>query len=223
MVKIRTVILSTALLTVAPLSFGFDWGGSLHNNSKYEGNKIKKLSTDQRDSASLWFRVPLTDVNSDSGNASLTVRGSYEYNYDNTFEGRDRFINTLDVDLCCLSYSSSIKNTFFSVQAGRFFYSDLSSVVFSQVADGAAATLKFPSVELSAYGAYTGLLNMHTTSLLDADSKDYKPRHLYQLQSKYAVFGATLSVPHMIFNQGFALQGFGAVKLEKKKAMMLFQ
>ena len=115
MKKIKSLLLFSTLLSLSSAAFALDFGGILTNASKYEGNKIKSLRTDQKDSASLWFTLPLTDTSTSKlPSASLTVKGTYEYNYNNLYEKRDRFINTLDLDAFNLKYEMELsKNQYF--------------------------------------------------------------------------------------------------------------
>ncbi len=217
MKKIKSLLLFSALLSLSSAAFALDFGGILTNDSKYEGNKIKSLRTDQKDSASLWFTLPLTDTSTSKlPSASLTVKGTYEYNYNNLYKKRDRFINTLDLDALNLKYEMELSKNALSISAGRFFITDLSSIVLSQNVDGISALISFPRMEISAFGAYTGFLNMHTITMLDEDEKDYKPRWLYRTAAKYALYGAEASFPYAFLNQSVALQGLGIAKLEKK-------
>lgn len=211
--KFRKFITASVLLSLsAGFASALEYGAIITNNTKFTGNAMKERTVSQKDSGSLWFKVPFDD----EGKTSLLAKGTYEYNYNNFYKGRDRFINTVNLDILNFKYAKEIGNSTFDLSAGRFVYSDLSGIVFSQVADGLYARYASPIFEVSAYGAYTGLLNSHSVTILDRDGDARKQRWLYQCASKYAVCAATVSFPYLFLNQTLSLQGFGTFKLEDK-------
>lgn len=63
----------------------------------------------------------------------------------------------------------------FFLDAGRLFLSDLSQSVFAQSLDGASAQFSASWLDVSAFGGYTGLLNLKNISIMNSIGYEWTP------------------------------------------------
>lgn len=187
----------------------FDWGGGIHNYTQFKGNKFSKLKLDQIDDFNLWIKVPLDK----EGMNYFAAEGLYEFELDDT-----EVYNQLDVNLFKFSFTKETQDGEASLSIGRFAYSDLSGIVYSQKADGLLASYSNSLLSFSLYAAYTGLLNGNIVSIIpnSGDVHVTDKKKVYDFAAKYLVAGLTLSLPNLIANQTFAFQFFSTSKLEEK-------
>ena len=113
-----------ALTAVSALSFALDFGGTLENDSSYSSKT--GVGFIQKDTGHLWF-------SSELGNA---------WNFNATVEGTFNSATPLFyADIEQLSLRGSFQNvprgpSMFTVELGRFFYSEVSQRVFANRMDG---------------------------------------------------------------------------------------
>ncbi len=188
-----------------------DWGGSLINFTRFKGKKFSDLKLDQTDDFRLWVKVPFDK----DGNIYWTAEGLYEFEYDGTIE---EYYNRLDLSLFKLAAKVSAGDGLLSINAGRFMFGDLTGLVYVQPADGAYIEYENSTLRVSAYGAYTGLLNAQCVKILDnpAEPFVYDTKTPYDPAAKYAVGAATLGFPNLFANQTIAAQFLGAFKIDGK-------
>lgn len=225
-------ILFALALAFSSVGFAFDFGGLITNDSAFETNYEGDFKFDQQNSASLWARQNF-DKNGDN---YFAIEGIYNFEADFSQEDDDdKYTNFLDVNLLKLNLSKKFGSANLTFEAGRFYFSDLSGLVFTQNADGARFGFKNNYFAFSAYGSYTGLLNANTTKIISANPaqlyadgetpavQDFSDIFLadsdkiYDLNEKYAVADAVLSFPYLIANQTASLEFLGTFRLEDDK------
>lgn len=154
-----------ALTAVSALSFALDFGGTLENDSSYSSKA--GLGFTQKDTGHLWFTAEL-------GNA---------WNFNATVEGTFNSATPLFYgDIEQLSLTGTFQKvplgpSVFTVELGRFFFSEASQRVFANRMDGFRMDFAYPSFTLQTALGYTGFLNKYYASIvmskLDAvDSND---------------------------------------------------
>ncbi len=217
--------LSTALaLASLSAAYSIDFGALLSNDSNLTGNKYAKLMLDQSDTASAWIKVPL------GKDAYFTTEGMYRFEKkwidlfdveENAKSADDE--SCVDLSLAKFQLQKELPSGLFTLSAGRFATADTTSVIYAQAGDGVALTYAIPGLQLSAYGAYTGLLNTRTVSILNEDGyADEEPSKKYDFAAKYAVAALTASATGFIGSQTASIQALGAFRLEDESFNRLY-
>ena len=158
----KILIAAAALFCLTQSIFAFDWGGIVFNTTKPSTSDFSALSFYQSNGISLWA------ANSFNKNLRLTAEGLYKYEFTKAGEA-DSFTNIVDLSLLKLSGNWTLGTGSLSLNAGRFAYSDLASVAFSQTSDGLALAYQTNSIKVSAYAGYTGLLNSLNVYMTDTN------------------------------------------------------
>lgn len=207
--KIFKALLLAQIFSLAAAAFAVDFGGELRNNTSIKGNSFSELKLDQVNDLSLWAKVPFTK----SGNMYLAAEGLYEFEYD---QDKEKAFNRLDLNLLKFAANLKFNGNSVNISAGRFFFSDLTSLIFNQNADGVFASYDAQNFAVSVYGAYTGLLNAGTVKMLDnpEDLFEADEDAVYDLAQKNIVAAATFSLPRLAKTQNLSAQFLGAFKLE---------
>ena len=207
---------SAALLGAAATAGAADFGALVTNDSTFTGNKVSELTLDQMNAASAWLRIPFNNA----GSAYFTAEGLYQVERtpiaitaDKDDVGDAENESAIDVDLVKLAASFGAGSGTVTLAGGRFSTADVSGVIYNQNADGAFVGYESPTLTASLYGAYTGLLNTRTVTMLD-DVTEEDTEKLYQLSTKYAVATATVSLPNLVANQTITAQFLGTFRLE---------
>ena len=198
--------------------FAFDFGGLLINDSIIKSNSEQDLKLDQKDTAEFWIRTPF----SNDGNSYFIAE--FLYQFENDFN-QDLQIHTIDSDLFkAVWLLHPTENDFLRFSLGRFYTSDLTSCVYAQNADGLNIEYKTRLFEITGYGAYTGLLNSHTTSIISANAvspfADFFTNDndkVYCLQEKYLVTSLIFSLPRLFLNQTLNFEYLGTFRLENEE------
>lgn len=231
MKKLRYCFAVAAML-VANAAFAVDFGGLLNNTTIIKTNKKHDFKLDQKDSASVWFKT----VFDETGMNYFIAEAVYDFERD--FDA-DQTTNIIDSDLFKLNLGKKLANGKIGLSAGRFFYSDLSGLVFAQNADGVLFNYSGNRFDVSVYGAYTGLLNALNVKMITSERGDYvrdtdriddtydnsfyrfkaaegDKDKVYDLAEQYAVGGLTVTLPNLFARQTVAAQFIGAFRLEKE-------
>ena len=158
------IVVSSVFLAAVTSAGAFDFGGLLTNDSVIKTCSDDNFRLDQKNSASLWIKTPFSE---DGQNYFIAEA---LYNFERDFD-TDSPTNALDFDLFKLAFAKKAGAGSLGLNAGRFRYSDLSGTIFSQTADGLELSYKSPSLQVSLYGSYTGLLNFHNVKMIS--SGDY--------------------------------------------------
>lgn len=200
-----------AIIAAASISAvsAFDFGGALTNNTKFSGNTFDDFKCDQVNDASLWIRAPFNN----SGTCYFTAEAIYEYENDFATETTT---NSIDCDLFKFAFSKQFGSNKFSLAAGRFSSFDKTGFIFSQAADGLLVKFDMPRFTIAAYGAYTGLLNAQTVTILTPNDEafSFDSDKLYDFTEKYAVGSLSITFPYILLNQTISAQFFGTFRME---------
>lgn len=198
MIKKLTFFIAVLLVIAFPLS-ALEAGGSLDVSG---GAVMTDDTIIISPSAKLtgYIKVPFSGGN-------FSTEGYYKA----TGSVREDFtpvINSVaDLSLLKLTFGG----TSFSVNLGRFAFSDVTSSIFSMTSDGANFSVNAGLLKLNGYAGYTGFLNAKNT---DMDVVwDYDADAIYPTGSKYAVFLANISAPNFFGGNTFAIEGIGALNL----------
>lgn len=104
-----------------------------------------------------------------------------------------------------------------TINVGRFFYSDLSNIIYTQNGDGLLVSLSKPKFNAKAYGFYTGLLNSHFVTILGDPDKTPDSKKLYDTCQKYAVAGLQASFPVFWKEQSLSTELMWTTRLTSEK------
>ena len=168
----------------------FEWGGLADDNTKYTVADSPSFS--QSNGIYLWLKTPLNK----DGSFSVSAEGLYKYKLNLTGLNKtpkSEFINILDIDLLKLHGSWDAFNGEMNLNAGRYFYSDNSGAVFSQVSDGLDFSYANNFLGFSVYGGYTGLLNSLNVSMTEKNP-DAKNKQIYNLCAAYVPVAVKFSL-----------------------------
>jgi hypothetical protein len=141
-----------SLLSPALFAVNFDGGGTISNSTDVEVVQSgEDPGIDQLAALTLWFELNGAKEN---GNIfSFAGQGRYEITDDRYY--------LFDVDYLrfFMRFPGGVgESSVFEFQAGRFFFSEPSRMILSHNADGLAANFRYPKVNISLSGGYTGLL-----------------------------------------------------------------
>lgn len=206
-----------AAVALSCSAFALDFGGALGNSSSLKGSSFSNLKFDQVNDLNLWVKAPL----SKDGKFYFIAEGLYEFEYDGKAE---KVFNRLDLDLLKVSGSLPVGQNKFTFNAGRFIYSDLTGLVYSQNGDGAYASFESSVFNVSAYVGYTGLQNANFVKMLERPGVAYSyDRDLvYDLAQKNVVAAASFGLPLLASSQNLAAQFLGAFKVDGKSCNRMF-
>lgn len=214
--NLKKLIVFISALAAAQSLFAFEIGGLLTNDSKFlNAEKDGSLKLDQKNGINLWFRNPV----SEDGSSYLAGEGSFQFEKDARKEDSDKQLKLFaDLNLFKLVVKKEIESGNITFSAGRFYNSDLTGLIYTQNGDGLKLDASLSSVELSVFGAYTGLLNAKNITILgDTTSLTDKEKTVYVMANKFAVGALTLSFPYFAANQTLSLEGLAALSLESTK------
>ncbi len=208
----KLCLLTTTLLLTAS-SWATEFGGLLTNVSSFSGDAFDNLALDQSDTLSAWIRHPFDK----EGKSYFTAEVLYKFEI-NPLMNEDleaKNISAFDLNLLKYAMKKETNEGAYSLSIGRFVSRDLSGLVFSQNADGALLAYDSTTISYSLYGAYTGLLNGRTVSMLCPDGNWVEESdNLYQAAEKHLIGAAGLSFPNFLANQTFACQIMDTYRLE---------
>lgn len=214
--SIKSLLLASAFISAAQFGFGLETGGLLSNDTKFANQKKDgDLELTQKNAVNFWIRHPL----SENGLSYFVAEGEFRSQYDAyKTDSKKKLTLAADATLFKFIFKKELSNSDITLSLGRFYNSDLSSLVYSQNGDGAKLDLEFSKARLSLFGAYTGLLNAKNITII-GQSPDFtdKEKTLYVLAKKYGVGSVTLAFPNFLLRQTLALEGLGAFSLESEK------
>lgn len=212
----RFVLVSFLSLPFFP-AFSFEYGFFAGDNTsfKFDGEEYDVPILEQIESLSGTLRIPFDG----SGLSYFAMEAGLTHTYDKTFEdgaGSDNDI-AADISVFRLSSYKDFSSGRLSVDAGRFFVSDLSGIILSQINDGLKVSFSSQAFDVSAYGGYSGLLNLKNVSVMDSSGTVYSPddeRDFYDFAAPYIVGGLTFSAPYIVFNQTVSAECLAVVGTE---------
>ena len=204
----NTFALLALLFTAGTAAFALDTGFLIDNDSCFKTDEEKKFFADQKDTVFAWVKIPL---GKESENYFI-AEGLYQFEY---LSNSKESYNSLDVDLFKFVYSKSLENGVLDVKAGRFGFMDLTSVIFSQPADGAFLSYRNDSMVVSAYASYTGLLNANIVKMYNAaDFKTGDKKNVYNLSDRFVNAAATIAFLNLFKDQTLAAQFLGSFRAD---------
>lgn len=185
------------------------WSGVIDDNTKLSTSDFSAFNLYQ--SNGVYF-----SINSKLGESGLRLSSecSYKYKANIPFSSIESstFTNIVDLSLLKLSGTWALSGGAISMNLGRFSYSDLSGVIFTQNSDG--VYVSYDSMKMSAgfYAGYTGLQNSLNVSMIDVYNYDYD---FYNLCAGYIPILADFAYKSFLKTNtiAFQLSGF----LEPKK------
>ena len=209
-------IACAAAFFLAFASFALETGGLITDNTDFKNaEKDGSLKLDQTNGLNLWLRAPL----SEDGSSYFAGEGSFKFEYDDSIADSDKKTQLYaDLELFKFVLKRELDSGDFTLSLGRFFNSDLTSLVYAQNGDGLKLDASVSAVNLSVFAAYTGLLNAKNITIIGdtADLTD-KEKTVYVLADKFAAGSLTLSLPYVVASQTISLEGIGAFSLESTK------
>ncbi|MCR5762335.1 MAG: hypothetical protein K6G00_03005 [Treponema sp.] len=193
-----------------------EYGGLSTSTLSAEGDSIEasaktNLNTKAREDLTGWIRFPITKNEKLRFAGQATISTTYLQRYK---QARENKIG-IDLDLFKISYIEKTgEDSTSSVSFGRFGYSHLTNVVFSQNNDGILFRYDSPKVKLGLYGGYTGLLNQQNVKILNEDGDNYRKidedlkwyEHLYEWADPYVTTSVVMSFPYLFLNQTVAFE-----------------
>ena len=185
------------------------WSGVIDDNTKLSTSYFSAFSLYQSNGIYL-------SLNSKLGDSGLRLASecSYKYKANIPFSSIESstFTNVVDLSLLKLSGTWTLPSGAIFINLGRFYFSDLSGILFTQNSDG--VFVSYDSMKLSAgfYSGYTGLQNSLNVSMIDTYSYDYD---FYNLCTGYIPLIANFVYKSLLKTNtiGLQLSGF----LEPKK------
>lgn len=212
MKKILITILAALCMFAAPLS-ALEWGGLFGDETKGSTYDFKDFAFKQSNNLFFWVTTPLNDA----GTWSFSSEAMFKYNLD-VADGTKAFTAIGDLDLLKVAGTIPLSSGKLMLSAGRFSYSDITGVNFSQCCDGAAANLSLKGINLGAYIGYTGLLNAFNVTTLDVlGPKDTSGKQFYVTSHSYLPAMLSVTLPPLVANQTLSLQGEAFIDLESTK------
>lgn len=188
--------------------FAIDYGANLKNDTKISPNEDDFFNLLQRNDLSAWIKVPFNENNS----AYLVSEGLYRFEYNNSGSYR---VNYIDLSMLQFVLNKEIGDNLFSLNLGRFAFTDLTSCIFGQPADGVSFSFDSSVYNFSLYAAYTGLLNSNVIKMINSEDFEIEPEKVYALSDKFATVALGFSLPELIPNNTLSLQGLGAIRLDE--------
>lgn len=189
--KLKKIIFAVILLAFnfSVLS-AFEWGGLVDDNTKFTAAENPAFS--QSNGIYLWLKTPVTQ----DGHFYVSAEGLYKYKLNLTGLNKtpkSDFINILDVDLLKLNGFWEAFKGEMNLNAGRYFFSDNTGAVFSQVSDGIGLSYANNFIGFSLYGGYTGLLNSLNVSMTEKNP-DANNKQIYNLCAAFVPVSVKFSL-----------------------------
>lgn len=180
----------SALFLMQSLS-AVNWGGLVTNNSKVSTSEFELFDIRQSNGLTLWCSSSINK------NLRFSTEALFKYNLDVMGEEK-LFTGIIDLPLLKLSGNWSAGRGNVALSAGRFTYSDLSSVIFAQESDGLYLSFQNSSLKIGAYAGYTGLLNSLNVSMMDVVPEE--PTKIYALCPAYVPLTLDFSLLNLAGN-----------------------
>jgi len=221
----KKVFSTLTFATLMTSSFAFDWGGLVSAKEKFINAPKENITNFDKSTAEtvgeayIWLKLPF----SEDGENYLTTEGTYNFDYTYTNSEGD-CTQYIDLDLFKVVFAPKLnESTSMNISIGRFNYSDLSGLIFTQNADGVLIKLNESRFGLSTYASYTGLLNGRAVSMISVDNPNDKDVYIedtekfYDFAEKYVIGSLSLSLPNIFLNQSINIEGLGTFRVAEKK------
>ncbi|WP_147634046.1 hypothetical protein [Treponema pectinovorum] len=201
----KKLLVTSLFIALSAAVFAFDWGGSFSNTSKFANQNAKDgLKVNQKNALNLWGKYSLNSTD------YFLIQGKYQFEHD---FGQKKTLNSINIDI---AKYEMIKGDF-TINAGRFFYSDLSKIIYTQNGDGVLVNFNKPTLKAKAYGFYTGLLNSRFVTILGDSQTKNDDDKIYLNCEKYAVAGLQFSFPEIWKEQTISTEFLWSSKLSSGK------
>lgn len=196
--------------------FALDGGALIYNDTSFKTNREQEYYLNQKDIATAWIKIPF-------GNNSenyFIAEGLYKFE---TNMNLNKTYNYVDLNLFKATYTIHFDESLLKIDGGRFFYTSLSPIVYSQNADGINFLYKNNLLSASAYIAYTGLLNGNIVKMIrTVDFTDVNLNDIYHLADKYVITAETVNFNNLFANQNLSAQFTGAFRINEIADTKLF-
>lgn len=191
----KKILALTAAAAIGFSAYGLDWGGCLFSDSSAKNIQGQSdLKAEQMAEASVWISVPFDNE------SSSKILGSAKYQFDKDW-GIEENNTTNYVDADTLYFTQTSSDTV--LRAGRFKVCDSTGVILNQSLDGGAVDYDGDIYKLSVNAGFTGLLNRHFNSILDAKGIAYSEdtKKAYQTAESYGIINARVTLPFYFMEQ----------------------
>ena len=203
----------TALFSLHSL----DYGGSIGTYTKLctpanPGNdEFKNCSLKQEEILTLWIRHNFTPTSFIAAEADARLRSIRPKLGKKLDSNSDVIIP--DVKLLRFTKLFPIEKNKIMLNAGRFYFADISSTVLSQTADGASISFDFKKIRSKAYANYTGLLNAQNIQIINKQDSKYSldSKKGWYFNASYANFGAQVELPYLFANQTLSAEYLASI------------
>lgn len=194
----------------------YEWGGLFTETFKSSSQKFEadKINFRQSNSLSLWFKVPF----SNDAKTSFLTQATFKYNFD--FNRTNKFFfPILDFDLMQFSSLLQFSRNSLLINAGRFYCSDYTKVIFSQKCDGISIINTFSYCETVLFAGYTGFLNSINDIMIEKNKIGFYPENgdFYVFAHKYIPVSFTLKFPSAFLNQQLLFEADAFFDLTEEK------
>ena len=176
------------LLLVTFSASALEWGGLVKNNTDVKTLDFEEYGISQDEELYIWGKVPFGKQSPFSLVGELVYKGIFDF--DNN--GLSTMENIIDVDIFKIAGNIEVgQASSINMSLGRFYVSDSTRKLFSQLIDGGQMTFSFPWIGLSFFGGFTGFINSHVTPMMEADGIVLKPNSiLYSVKRQRNMFSA---------------------------------
>lgn len=191
-----------------------EWGGLIRNTTYGKTRSFDDFGFKQTDSLFFWYATPIS-----SSGFKFSAEGVYSFSFDNTSILTTDFSHVIDVDLFKFSKTVKKESFVFTMNFGRFNYSDASRVVFNQNMDGASVKFASKKNTYRIAAGYTGLLNERNVYILNSESVAYTPTNqIYALAYPFIMLdlGVDLNNLFAVQNLKFDVISFIDLGAEEK-------
>ncbi|MBP5403283.1 MAG: hypothetical protein J6Y36_09015 [Treponema sp.] len=206
--KVKILLISSILAAVSSISFALDTGFLLADNSEFKTDDNGSMYLDQKNNVYAWMKIPLEKncIN------YFIAEGFYQFEY---LSKTKTDLHYLDIDLFKFSFLYNLDNGYLKLNAGRYYSIDLTSIIYAQPADGFTLTYRNNNMSVSAFAAYTGLLNGNIVKMNNApDFKGCDSNLVYDLQDRYLNAALSAAFYNIIDRQTLSVQAFGSIRFD---------
>jgi hypothetical protein len=199
--KKKVIFAFLLLVTIPVFSFNWDKGLLINDDTKFTSVGFKTNTLTQSNGANLWTSF----VFGKNSNVSFDLEGTYKYVYSWQIGSSSSFKQVVDLSLCKLSMTFNItKDKAIGFTLGRYFVTDISSVVMSQLCDGIRFEYQGYFMNFSLFTGVTGFLNKFNTTMYGKEYSDC----LYQM-----IYKPTITTYDYMVNH---ITSIGDINVQKK-------
>ncbi len=208
----RLSVVFAALFSFSSL-FAYDFSAFISDGTtlKFYNGEFKDPELKQTETFTGAFTTPVGK----GGLSFFSAEGSVQHKLEATTGDNSSSKNSVIADCTLFKFSTMKKlegGRNLQISAGRFHYSDVTGVVFSQPNDGLYFKYGGKKLEASVYGGYTGLQNVKNVSILTSKGALWAPedeKDVYDFTAPYAVGSLFVSAPYFFKNQTVSFECMG--------------